>query len=106
MLDFTRFYYALFALLTIAGGVIGYFKAHSKPSIVAGSISGILLLVAAYLLRKHMNVGLILGLLVSVLLAGKFVPDFIHKKAIMPAGMMSVLSIAGLVVTILAWYKR
>jgi uncharacterized membrane protein (UPF0136 family) len=47
-----------------------------------------------------------LGLIVSVLLAGKFVPDFIHKKAVVPGGLMALLSISGIVLTLFAWYKK
>ena len=38
-------------LLTIAGGIMGYVRAGSTASIIAGSISGILLLLAAFTLR-------------------------------------------------------
>ena len=44
-----KIYFIIFGVLTIAGGVIGYVKAGSVPSIIAGAISGILLLVAAFL---------------------------------------------------------
>ena len=45
-----KIYFIIFGLLTIVGGVIGYVKAGSTASIVAGAISGIALIVAAYLL--------------------------------------------------------
>jgi uncharacterized membrane protein (UPF0136 family) len=47
-------------------------------------------------------IGGVIALCVSVLLAGKFVPDFIHKKALVPGGLMALLSLASIVVTILA----
>jgi uncharacterized membrane protein (UPF0136 family) len=101
-----QIYYIVFALLTIVGGIIGFVSAHSRASLIAGCISGALLLVAGFLLAGHREVGFTLGLLVSVLLAGKFIPDFIHKKAVVPGGMMSVLSIGGVVLTLLAWYRK
>ena len=106
MIHITKFYYVIFALLTIAGGVMGFVNARSRPSLIAGVISGILLFVASYLLTSsHRNTALIIGLMVSVLLAGKFIPDFIHKKAIVPGGLMSLLSAVGVTLTLLAWYR-
>lgn len=101
-----QIYYVIFALLTIAGGVIGFVSARSRASLIAGSIAGALLLAAGFLVISHREVGFTLGLLVAVLLAGKFIPDFIHKKAIVPGGMMSLLSIGGVVLTLLAWYRK
>jgi uncharacterized membrane protein (UPF0136 family) len=102
-----KVYYVVFAVLTIIGGLIGYFKAKSMASIIAGCISGGLLVVASLMLPgRHPNVAYIIGLFVSVLLAGKFVPDFIHKKAVVPGGLMALLSLAGVVLTLLAWYGK
>ncbi len=98
-------YFIVFALLTIVGGVIGFVKAKSKASLIAGSISGALLLVAAVLLRgDSMRAGLILAAVVSLLLAGRFIPGFLKKRAFMPAGMLSVLSVAGLVLAIAGFF--
>jgi uncharacterized membrane protein (UPF0136 family) len=44
-----------------------------------------------------------MALIVSLLLAGQFVPKLIRTGQIMPAGMMSVLSILGIVTAIAAW---
>lgn len=106
MIGAAKLYFIVFGILTIIGGVIGYVKAGSAASIIAGSISGILLLVAAFLLPAHMVVGLTIGLLISLALAGRFVPAFIRTGGIMPAGMMSVLSVIGLLVALAAFFKR
>lgn len=102
----TKIYFIVFGLLTIAGGVMGYVKAGSTISLVAGAISGVLLLVAAFLLPGHVVAGLVIGGLVSLLLAGQFLPAFFRTGKMMPAGMMSVLSILGIVFTILAWVRK
>jgi uncharacterized membrane protein (UPF0136 family) len=101
-----RIYFIIFGMLTIAGGVIGYVKAGSIPSIIAGSITGILLLVAAFLLPEHRAVGLATAFIVSLLLAGQFIPKFIRTGKAMPAGMMSILSVIGIIVAIVAWIKK
>ena len=102
----TKIYFIVFGILTIAGGVIGYVKAGSMPSIIAGSISGMLLLVAAFLLPDYRVAGLATGLIVALLLAGQFIPKFIRTGKIMPAGMMSILSVIGIIMAIVAWTKK
>ncbi|HWM24749.1 MAG TPA: TMEM14 family protein [Chthoniobacterales bacterium] len=106
MIGPAKLYFIVFGLLTIVGGVIGFLKAGSTPSLVAGSISGILLLVAAFLMPGQPALGLAVGAITSLLLAGKFIPDFIRTGQAMPAGMMSVLSVIGFIMAILAWVKK
>ncbi|HEY1770834.1 MAG TPA: TMEM14 family protein [Chthoniobacterales bacterium] len=101
-----KIYFIVFGLLTILGGVIGYVKAGSTASIIAGSISGALLLVAAFLLPAHAVLGLAIAVIVSLLLAGRFVPGFLRSGKIMPDGIMALLSIAGVVFAIVAWIRR
>ncbi|SRR5579862_260891 len=106
MSHITSIYYFVFGVLTIAGGVLGYVNKKSAPSLVAGGVSGILLLVAGGLVPYKLNGGLILGLVVSVLLAGRFIPHYIEKKRFMPDAVMSLLSAVSVTLTILGWYKR
>ena len=50
--------------------------------------------------------GLALAAVVSIALAGRFVPAFIKTGQAMPAGLMSVLSVIGVIVAIVAWIKK
>ena len=102
IVSFTKVYYLVFACLTIAGGIIGYLKAKSFISLISGAISGAILVIASFLLPARPILAGVIALCVSVLLAGKFVPDFIHKKAFVPGGLMAFLSIVSVIVTILA----
>lgn len=106
MIGPAKIYFIVFGLLTIVGGVMGYVKAGSTASLIAGSVSGILLLLAAFLLPGNLVVGLALAAVVSILLAGRFVPAFIKTGHVMPAGLMSVLSVIGLIMAIVAWMKK
>jgi len=106
MIGPAKIYFIIFGLLTIAGGVMGYVSKGSMPSIIAGSVSGILLLLAAFLLPNYLAAGLALAALVSILLAGRFVPAFIKTGDFMPAGMMSILSVIGIIMAIVAWMKK
>jgi uncharacterized membrane protein (UPF0136 family) len=102
----TIIYFIVFGLLTIAGGIMGYVKAGSTASLIAGSISGLLLLLAAFLLPSHVLIGLALGGIVSLLLIGYFLPAFFRTGKMMPAGMMSLLSVLGMVFAIVAWIRK
>ena len=106
MLGPAKIYFIIFGILTIAGGIIGYVKAGSAPSIIAGSITGILLVIAAWLLPEHRAAGLATALIVSLLLAAQFVPKFIRTGKVMPAGMMSILSVIGIVIGLVAWMRK
>ena len=105
-MEVTKIYFILFGVLTIAGGIVGYVKAGSVPSIIAGSITGVLLLVAAFLLPEHRGLGLATALVISLLLAGQFVPKFLQTGRMMPAGMMSILSVIGVIAAIVAFIKK
>jgi uncharacterized membrane protein (UPF0136 family) len=106
MIGPAKIYFIVFGLLTIVGGVIGYAKAGSTASIVAGSICGVLLLAAAYMLREHLALGLGVAAVISIALAGRFLPIFIKTGQVMPAGLMSVLSVIGVIMAIVAWMKK
>jgi uncharacterized membrane protein (UPF0136 family) len=105
-MEAAKIYFILFGILTIAGGVIGYVKAGSVASIIAGSITGVLLIVAAFLVPEHRAIGLATAFIISLLLAAQFVPKFIRTGRAMPAGMMSILSVIGVIAVIVVWVKK
>src|SRR5438477_9887597 len=105
-MEAAKIYFVIFGILTVVGGVVGYIKAGSVASIIAGSITGVLLLVAAFLLPEHRAIGLATALIVSLLLAAQFVPKFLKTGRVMPAGMMSILSAIGIIAVIVAWVKK
>jgi len=105
-MEAAKIYFIVFGVLTIVGGIVGYVKAGSVASIVAGSITGVLLLVAAFLLSEHRMIGLATALIVSFLLAAQFVPKLLRTGRVMPAGIMSLLSVIGIIVAIVTWVKK
>ena len=106
MIGPAKIYFIIFGILTIAGGIVGYVKAGSTASIIAGSISGVLFLLAAWLMPEHRAVGLVVALVVSLLLAAQFIPKFFQTFKVMPAGLMSVLSAIRIIVAIAAWLRK
>ena len=108
MIDLTKYYYFIFGVLTIVGGVMGYVKAGSMASIIAGGVAGILLIAAGFLFATHTQPGLILGIIMSIALAARFIPAYLAKYSFMPAGMMSILSVIGVILGALSliFFKR
>jgi uncharacterized membrane protein (UPF0136 family) len=93
-----QIYYTLFGILAIGGGAAGYARAKSKPSLIAGAVSGALLIVAG-LMTPHV-VATILALLVSVLLLIHFGRSYASKRKPMPAIPMIVLSVICILLTV------
>ncbi len=104
IVEIARTYLFVFGALTIAGGITGFVKAKSHPSLIAGGISGAALIVAGFLVgaRERPLAGLALGMILSMSLAGRFIGAYKKSGKFMPAGLMSVLGMTGIVVTILA----
>ncbi len=86
----------VYGILSIVGGMIGYKQAGSKVSLISGVISGLLLLVGAYLLFGGVYPGPTLSGVVSLLLVVVFVVRLIKTKKFMPAGLMVICGVANL----------
>src|SRR5207249_8045053 len=79
-MEAAKFYFIVFGILSIVGGIVGYVKAGSVASIVAGSITGLLLLIAAFLLPEHRAIGLATAFIISLLLVAQFAPFFFSSR--------------------------
>ena len=106
MLNAARLYFFVFAAFTAAGGLMGFIKAQSKASLFAGVISGLLLAASGYLIPIKTTPGLILGMVVSLLLLGRFLPAYLKKGVAMPAIPMIILSVAGIIFAVVALVRR
>lgn len=98
-----QIYYYLFGLVAIAGGAIGYARVKSKASLVAGGVSGALLIIAGLL--SPSVPGFVLALIVSILLLAHFGRSYAAKKKPMPAIPMIVLSVICIVLTAIVWHE-
>lgn len=107
MLDLTKLFYFAFGLLTLGGGIQAFLAVGSKPSLIAGGISGILLLLAGWLVQTgRTQPGLILGLVICLGLAGRFLPLFFKGGGWWPAGVEGWLGAVGLILSVLALVKK
>jgi uncharacterized membrane protein (UPF0136 family) len=76
-----------YGVLVLVGGAIGYVKAKSRASLIAGIALGTLLGAAAGLLVTGSPVAAAtLGLVSALALIGRFLPAFLRTKKVMPAG--------------------
>lgn len=77
----------------LVGGVIGFKKASSKASLIAGVVSCILLAVCFAITLSQTTPGLIGGFIVTCLLDVVFVMRLVKTKKFMPSGMMLIVVI-------------
>ncbi|PSN69685.1 hypothetical protein BS50DRAFT_446732, partial [Corynespora cassiicola Philippines] len=81
--------------LTAGGGVTGYVRTGSIPSVAAGVTVGSLYLLGGYRIKNRASYGVELALLASIVLAGSSIPRAIKTQKPLPAGL-SVLALYGL----------
>lgn len=87
---------ALFGIFNLVGGVIGYVKAKSLPSLIAGIISGIVLLACVPGIRQGSRTASVLVLVVALLLGGRFLGTWLKKKKVMPDLIIVIFSVVTL----------
>jgi uncharacterized membrane protein (UPF0136 family) len=94
--------FGVYALLLAVGGVIGYAKAASKPSLIAGLASALAAIIALVLSFQNTRWGMGLGAAVALLLFFFFGYRYAVKtRKFMPAGLLAVVSLAVLAVAIM-----
>lgn len=85
-----------YGILAIVGGIIGYVQAQSKASLISGSVSGLLLIIAGVMQLQGQQAGLILATVVTAVLVVVFAIRLIKTRKFMPAGLMSLLGVVSL----------
>ncbi|KAF4693316.1 hypothetical protein FOZ60_011296 [Perkinsus olseni] len=82
-----------YALLLIVGGAIGFVQAKSKPSLIAGTISGVLVFAAAEVGSSYDNLtGLFCLAAIALILTVFFYSRYVKTRKFMPGGLMCVIS--------------
>jgi uncharacterized membrane protein (UPF0136 family) len=83
----------LYGLLSIGLGLYGYLAKGSLVSLIAGGVAGVIVIGAAALARTHPKIGLGIGLVVALILIGRFAGPLVRDQQIVPAGIMAVSSL-------------
>jgi uncharacterized membrane protein (UPF0136 family) len=79
-----------YGLTALIGGLIGFLKAGSVASLVAGGGSGVILLVAALLSSRRPKLGFGIALVVSVLLIGRFASTALRSGVASPIALVMI----------------
>ncbi len=88
----------VYGILLFVGGIMGYVSAKSKPSLISGVVSGLLLLITAFIQLQKISAGLIIAQIVTILLAVVFTIRLLKTRKFMPAGLMLMVSVATFVI--------
>src|SRR6516165_4144320 len=89
-----QFLLGVYAILLAVGGIVGYTKAGSRPSLIAGLASAAAALLSLLLSFQNPQWGMGLGALVAILLTAFFGYRFAVKtRKFMPAGLLAVVSL-------------
>ncbi len=93
----------VYALLLGIGGLIGYRKAGSRASLIAGSASAVAAIAAIALMIWKPVWGQVLGVFLSANLVSLFGYRYAVKtRKFMPSGMLAVVSVLVFVILIVA----
>jgi uncharacterized membrane protein (UPF0136 family) len=90
-----------YGVLSLVGGVMGYVKAKSRASLIAGGASGLLLIASAALATAYPVAGFAIASVISLALVARFARSAIAKRPspvayVMVGGGLAVLVTAGL----------
>ena len=88
----------VFGILIALGGIMGYIKSGSSASLTSGSVFGAALLISSYLISKGMLAAQYAALALTFILDGIFTYRFAKTLHFFPAGFLSLLSLAVLIV--------
>lgn len=88
---------AVYAFLLGVGGVMGFVKAGSRPSLIAGLISAALAVGCLILMVPDPALGRNLGMLLALLLGVFFGYRYAVRPKFMPSGLMAIISGAVLI---------
>ncbi len=91
----------IYALLLAGGGIMGFVKAGSRPSLTAGLISAVLAVVALVTLAANPELGRTLGMLLALVMTVVFGYRYALKPKFMPSGLLAILSLVVLIVMFL-----
>lgn len=94
----TAWIVGIYACVILVGGVIGYAKAGSVPSLASGVIFSSLLLICSYAISKGKLVAQYVALCLTFILDGFFTHRFAKTLNFVPSGLMSLLSLIVIIV--------
>ncbi|HEY3783029.1 MAG TPA: TMEM14 family protein [Fimbriimonadaceae bacterium] len=92
-MSWVRIVVGLYALLNIGGGIEGYVAKGSLPSVISGTVAGILLLGALAYSTSNPKIGYIICGVIALADLGFFGKKLTQGFVLWPAGVMAVASV-------------
>lgn len=89
-----------YGILVLFSGIIGYIQVKSKVSLISGTISGLLIIIAAYCQLQGQTWGLTLAAFITAFLVIFFAFRLAKTRKFMPAGLMIIFGVLTLVVMV------
>ena len=90
-----------YGILLLGGGIVGKIRADSTPSLVAGGLCGLVSLYALWLTQSSPMLGILIGIMLSLLLTGIFVSRTLRTRKLMPSGMVLIASLIVAIVLVI-----
>jgi len=86
----------VYGMLVLVGGVFGFVKAKSRPSLIAGVAGDFALSIAGVGIISHQSWAVPLALVLIAALMVFFAARYARTRLFMPGGLMSILSLLAL----------
>ncbi|EKF03506.1 hypothetical protein FDUTEX481_02409 [Tolypothrix sp. PCC 7601] len=90
----------VYGILALIGGIIGYVQASSKISLLSGSVSGLLLILAAFLQLQGQIWSLFVAAFITAALVVFFSLRLAKTRKFMPSGLMIILGVLALILMV------
>ena len=87
----------LYGLLSLGGGILGYWKSKSKVSLISGGISGLLLLFLGVFIYSGSVLAEIAAAIIVALLVIVFAVRWFKTKKFMPAMPMMIFGVISII---------
>lgn len=91
----------VFSILVTAGAIMGFVKAKSKASLIAGIVSAIAFMYCYWLAQQDPYHGFRLAVIFIGVLEGIFLVRLMKTKKFMPSGLMLILCLTEQIVLLL-----
>ena len=95
-MDLATLVVGFYGLFSLVGGIIGYVKAKSTASLIAGSVSGIIFLICGYWIAQGNLAAHIVSLVLAIALGVRFFKTWRTNHRVMPNLLMIIFSVATL----------
>lgn len=94
--------YYVYALVLVGGGAMGSMVSKKPSSLIGSSVFGAIAVAAAVVARTNPRLGLIIGLVDTVLVTGFFIYRYMETQKAMPAFPSIGISVILAVLTVMA----